>query len=59
LSIVKAIVERHRGTVMVASAPGAGTTFAIELPVSASGAVGEVDGAGQASLGYPAASANL
>ncbi len=31
LSIVKAIVERHRGTVTVASTPGSGTTFTIKF----------------------------
>jgi signal transduction histidine kinase len=32
LSIVKAIVERHGGTVMVTSPPGDGTTFTIKFP---------------------------
>jgi two-component system, OmpR family, sensor kinase len=32
LSIVKAIIERHGGTVSVASALGAGTTFTLRLP---------------------------
>jgi signal transduction histidine kinase len=32
LSIVKAIVERHGGTVSVMSTPGAGTTFEVRLP---------------------------
>lgn len=32
LSLVKAIVEAHGGAVSVASPPGAGTTFALELP---------------------------
>ncbi len=32
LSIVKHIVEKHGGTIQVASAPGSGTTFAIQLP---------------------------
>jgi signal transduction histidine kinase len=32
LSIVKAIVERHGGSVSVQSAPGHGTTFTIHLP---------------------------
>ncbi len=32
LSIVKAIVERHGGTISVASTPGAGTVFEIRLP---------------------------
>ena len=35
LSIVKAIAERHGGRVSVRSAPGEGTTFAIDLPQSA------------------------
>jgi signal transduction histidine kinase len=33
LSLVKAIVEAHGGTVEVRSTPGAGSTFIIELPV--------------------------
>jgi two-component system sensor histidine kinase BaeS len=32
LSIVKAIIERHGGTVAVTSASGQGTTFTIKLP---------------------------
>jgi two-component system sensor histidine kinase BaeS len=32
LSIVKAIVERHGGTVSVRSTPGSGTTFTLRLP---------------------------
>ncbi len=32
LSIVKAIIERHGGTVAVTSTPGAGTTFTLRLP---------------------------
>jgi signal transduction histidine kinase len=32
LSIVKAIVERHGGTVAVASTTAAGTTFTVRLP---------------------------
>lgn len=32
LSFVKAIVEAHGGTVSVASAPGAGSTFTVSLP---------------------------
>ena len=35
LSIVKAIVERHRGRISVQSQPGQGTTFEIVLPDSA------------------------
>jgi signal transduction histidine kinase len=34
LSIVKAIIERHRGTISVASRPGEGTWFTIRLPLS-------------------------
>jgi signal transduction histidine kinase len=37
LSIVKAIVERHGGTVNVASTPGVETAFEIELPERAPG----------------------
>jgi two-component system NtrC family sensor kinase len=33
LAIVYGIVERHHGTIDVASKPGSGTTFTIELPV--------------------------
>lgn len=33
LSLVKAIVEAHGGTVTVSSAPGEGSTFTVELPV--------------------------
>ena len=34
LYIVKQIVEAHKGTVTVKSAPGAGTTFTVRLPLS-------------------------
>jgi len=34
LSIVKSLVDLHGGTIDVASTPGAGTTFAITLPVA-------------------------
>ncbi len=33
LSLVKAIVEAHRGRVSVQSAPGAGTTFTVSVPL--------------------------
>jgi heavy metal sensor kinase len=36
LAIGKAIVERHRGTLEVASVPGAGCTFTVRLPVGSS-----------------------
>jgi signal transduction histidine kinase len=35
LSIVKSIVERHRGTVSVESTPGVGTTFRFTVPIAA------------------------
>lgn len=38
LSMVYGIIERHRGTIEVVSAPGEGTTFTIRLPI-ATGAV--------------------
>jgi signal transduction histidine kinase len=40
LSIVKAIVERHGGTVSVQSTPSVATVFSIVLPLSASAAAG-------------------
>jgi two-component system NtrC family sensor kinase len=36
LSIAYGIVEQHRGTIRVESAPGRGTTFAVVLPLDAS-----------------------
>jgi signal transduction histidine kinase len=35
LAICRTIVEAHRGTIGVMSAPGAGTTFRVELPLAA------------------------
>jgi PAS domain S-box-containing protein len=35
LTIVKAIVDAHRGRILVESEPGAGATFRVELPVQA------------------------
>ena len=36
LSVAKGIIERHHGTIEVASRPGRGTTFTLTLPVDAS-----------------------
>src|SRR5699024_11335346 len=38
LSIVKAIVENHHGTISVPETSGGGATVRIDLPISASGA---------------------
>jgi two-component system NtrC family sensor kinase len=38
LPVVYGIVERHRGTIHVSSAPGAGTTFTVHLPLRQEGA---------------------
>ena len=38
LSLVKAIVEAHGGTVAVASEPGRGSTFTVSLPTRADSA---------------------
>jgi signal transduction histidine kinase len=35
LAVVKAIVDAHGGTIAVTGAPGAGTTFRVELPANA------------------------
>jgi len=35
LSIVKQIIESHKGKISVSSVEGKGTTFLIQLPVSA------------------------
>jgi signal transduction histidine kinase len=35
LALVKHIVDAHRGRVRVASAPGEGSTFTVELPAAA------------------------
>jgi len=33
LSLVKAVIENHRGKVWLQSAPGDGTTFYVEIPI--------------------------
>jgi two-component system NtrC family sensor kinase len=38
LAVVYGIVQRHEGTISVASAPGVGTTFTIEIPRGSTGA---------------------
>jgi signal transduction histidine kinase len=38
LAIVQSVIADHRGTIAVESHPGRGTTFVIDLPVSAGGA---------------------
>jgi signal transduction histidine kinase len=38
LSLVKAIVQAHRGTVSVTSEPGQGSTFTVDLPIAAADA---------------------
>lgn len=62
LSIVKAIVEAHGGTVAAASQPGAGATFAIALPQRRSTAdrpeeegATDGEGSGQPPAGVPPA----
>jgi len=37
LAITKSLIELHGGTITVRSTPGAGSCFAIELPVQAAG----------------------
>lgn len=37
LSVVKRIIDEHQGSIAVDSAPGRGTTFTIQLPLSRSG----------------------
>ena len=43
LSVTYSIVERHRGTITVESAPGLGTTFIVSIPVDAPRAAEEGD----------------
>jgi two-component system, OmpR family, phosphate regulon sensor histidine kinase PhoR len=45
LSLVKRIVDAHRGRISVTSTPGAGSTFTVTLPVAASEAAEASDGA--------------
>ncbi|MEO3405533.1 HAMP domain-containing sensor histidine kinase [Mucilaginibacter sp. CAU 1740] len=42
LSIVRQIVEKHKGTITVTSAEGAGSTFTIKLPVAGAMALGDL-----------------
>ncbi len=44
LSLVKRIVEAHRGRVTVKSTPGAGSVFVVELPTAAAGRIEAADG---------------
>jgi heavy metal sensor kinase len=37
LAIARWIVEQHRGSITVTSAPGAGSTFVVQLPIAADG----------------------
>ena len=39
LAIVKYVVEAHDGSIKVASQPGSGTTFVVDLPLAAEAAV--------------------
>jgi two-component system NtrC family sensor kinase len=41
LAVVYGIVQRHEGTISVASTPGAGTTFTIEIPRGSAGAAND------------------
>jgi signal transduction histidine kinase len=40
LAVARSIIERHQGNIRVESAPGAGSTFTIELPFARSTALG-------------------
>jgi signal transduction histidine kinase len=41
LAVVYGIVQRHEGTISVASTPGVGTTFTIEIPRGSAGAAND------------------
>ncbi len=57
LSIVKAVVEAHRGTVSIESEPDSGTTFTVSLPADLPASAALVTGEAKAVPDVPASSA--
>ncbi len=53
LAVVYGIVQRHEGTISVASAPGAGTTFTIQIPRDPTGVARQAAPAGLAGTTAP------